>query len=83
MEGKNSVNETLMFRSITRTTPRIFLNLMFYHFLLGFLVCFFFAHKVSSTIDAWHKFKSSYDETQWRESVRQKGGAYIRSQAAL
>jgi len=44
--------------------PPIFFSILcFYHFLLGFLVCFFFAYQVSSTIDAWHIFKSSYDET--------------------
>ena len=40
--------------------PPIFFSILcFYHFLLGFLVCFFFAYQVSSRIDAWHIFKSS------------------------
>ena len=50
-------------RSKTRTTPHIFLNFMFISFSPRIYSLLFFAYQVSPTIDAWHIFKSSYDET--------------------
>ena len=53
-----------IFVFVTRTTPNIFLNFMFLSFSPWiFSMLFFFAYQVSSTIDAWHIFKSSYNET--------------------
>ena len=47
----------------TRTNRHIFLNFMFLSFSPRIFSMLFFAYQVSSTIDACHIFKSSYDET--------------------